>query len=341
VSPSSNGNSPFNQTYIFNLEDQSQIGEVRRFANSLCDRLDFSEVKQGRVSIIINELATNLLKYSQKGQLLIRIIDRALEGGIEITSVDLGPGIENTSTAMTDGYSTGSSPGTGLGSVKRQADEFDIYSEMGKGSIIYAAVYQKEKPKLPRYSIGSVSIPMKGEILCGDAWCISEMNDQLQILMVDGLGHGPMAHQASFEAIDEFKKSATLPILNAFNSIHERLRGTRGGAVQLCRWNQTDSIEYVSAGNIRTVIQTNEKIKTLVSQNGTAGVRVSNLKTFKQDWSGEGFLILHSDGINSRWDLSKYPGIMNCRAPILAAAIYRDFNRGYDDSSVLVIRGKN
>ena len=39
---------------------------------------------------------------------------------------------------LTDGYSTAGTPGTGLGAVRRLANEFDIYSAPGEGTIVMA-----------------------------------------------------------------------------------------------------------------------------------------------------------------------------------------------------------
>ncbi|MEG2630728.1 MAG: histidine kinase, partial [Comamonas sp.] len=57
---------------------------------------------------------------------------------IEILSVDDGPGIRDLSQAMRDGFSTAGSPGTGLGAVQRLATDFDVHSEVGKGTVILA-----------------------------------------------------------------------------------------------------------------------------------------------------------------------------------------------------------
>ena len=50
------------------------------------------------------------------------------------------------------------------------------------------------------------------------------------------------------------------------------------------------------------------------------------------------FVVLHSDGLKSRWDLSLYPGLSVRHPALIAAVLYRDFARDHDDVTVFVVR---
>jgi anti-sigma regulatory factor (Ser/Thr protein kinase) len=78
-------------------------------------------------------MATNLLKFAHKGEILIQTISRGDQYGIEIISIDSGPGIENVSRSFEDGYSSAGSAGTGLGAIKRLSSEMEVYSAQGGG----------------------------------------------------------------------------------------------------------------------------------------------------------------------------------------------------------------
>ena len=121
--------------------------------------------------------------------------------------------------------------------------------------------------------------------------------------------------------------------------IDSALRGTRGAAVFLVSVTH-GSLKFAGAGNIRAVIQTPEHQKTLITQNGIAGVRMGRVSPIEQTWDGQGYLILHSDGLTTKWDLTVYPGLLQRHPAVLAAVLYRDFSRGTDDSTVVVIRGQ-
>ncbi len=334
------GSEYHHQTYAFPVTDQSQVGEVRRFALNCCARLEFDDVRQGRVAIIVNELGANLVKYAKGGTLLIRFSSGPNPQGIEMLAIDSGPGIANVSDALRDGYTTGTSPGTGLGSVKRQADDFDIYSKPEQGTIVFADVRFKNSQVDSKFNVGAISLPIKGEMLCGDAWCFYQVGERFSVIVSDGLGHGPLAHAAAVAAINEFQKEGHQATPQTLELIHKCLHGTRGAAVFLAEFQENASLRAVGVGNIQAVIQTTDEVKSLVSQNGTAGLRIPNLKTFPQNWDGTGYVILHSDGIKSRWDLNKYQDLFGHHPAIVAGIFYRDMNRNNDDVTVVVIGKK-
>ena len=338
--PSPSGSEIDSRTSVFLIEDSTQIGEARRFANSMCLRMGFEETRKGRVGIVINELATNILKYSSRGSICLRSVCHETYFSLEILAIDRGPGIQDTDHALVDGVTTGSSPGTGLGAVRRLSDIFDIYSNIERGSVVLSLIHSKNDPKeKSNFIFSAIAIPFKNETVSGDDYCVRESSERLDVLMVDGLGHGPLAHRAASEAIAEFQNSANEHIEETLAAIHHRLRATRGAAVFMLQFRHgSDEIAYVSAGNIRAIIQSSDSIKTLVSQNGTAGIRLANVKLYHHVWDGRGLLILHTDGLNTRWDPSKYPGILNHHPAVVAAVIYRDHDRGSDDSTILVLK---
>ena len=330
-------------SYCFPMEDVSQVGEARRFASLLCETLHFTQTRQGRIGIVINELGNNLVKYATGGQLILRSLADLEDpgGGIEILSIDRGPGLSDVEHVLRDGVSSRTTPGTGLGAVERQADEFDIYTNLGRGTVIIAAVYSHDPESNRRksgYVYSGISVPIRGETLCGDAWLVREDQGQLSAIMVDGLGHGPEAHKAALAAVEAFDTTRLeMTEDQQLNVIHSRMKSTRGGAVFLLRVALNFQMEFSGVGNIRALIHTADKIKTLISQNGTAGLQIRKVKSLLQDWDGQGFLILHSDGITSRWDLAAYPGIFQKHPAIAAGVVYRDFSRNSDDTTVLVI----
>jgi serine/threonine-protein kinase RsbT len=59
--------------------------------------------------------------------------------GIRLTFEDHGPGIPDIERALTDGFTSGSGMGLGLGGSKRLVNEFSIESEVGRGTRITVA----------------------------------------------------------------------------------------------------------------------------------------------------------------------------------------------------------
>lgn len=93
-------------------------------------------VNQTKLITAASELVRNMLLYAKGGTALIEVVSRGRENGVRLTFADKGPGISNIELALKDGYSSGKSLGLGLPGTKRLVSEFDIQSQVGKGTTV-------------------------------------------------------------------------------------------------------------------------------------------------------------------------------------------------------------
>lgn len=93
-------------------------------------------VNQTKLMTAASELIRNMLRYGEGGQASIETVSRGVDTGVRLMFVDKGPGIADIEMAMKDGFSTGKSLGLGLPGTKRLVNEFDIQSEVGKGTVV-------------------------------------------------------------------------------------------------------------------------------------------------------------------------------------------------------------
>jgi serine/threonine protein phosphatase PrpC len=122
--------------------------------------------------------------------------------------------------------------------------------------------------------------------------------------------------------------------------MHPPLKKTRGGVGAIMVYDgQKDSYSILGVGNISVKLIGNGEFKNVMSYNGIIGHNIPNTMT-SQDILAKDykFIILCSDGIKTRWDISKYPSIQRYDPIIIAAAIYKDFARKTDDMSVVIIK---
>lgn len=110
------------------------------------------------------------------------------------------------------------------------------------------------------------------------------------------------------------------------------------GAACLAGGENEDEMTFAGVGNTAGCIRIAEKIRHLISRNGIVGSRLRNVQELACPWSSEALLIMHSDGIRTGWDLDLYPGLALLSPALIAAVLYRDFNRGNDDVAVFVCR---
>ena len=318
------------------VDHATRVGEARRRASELAFEAGLDEVQAGRVALVVTELGTNLLRHAKQGELLIA--SRAAEGDIEVIALDRGPGIADLPRSLGDGFSTGGTPGTGLGAVRRLADDFDIYSSVPQGTIVLARVASSAKRKAGAFRVGGIAIPAPGESVCGDAWAVDVEGHSARLIVADGLGHGPDAATASTEAVAVFEQERGAGLGALLQSMHERLRTTRGAVVSLFRLDRDGAtIRSAGAGNVMARLISGVSDRTLLGQPGTVGVQMRSAQETNVPWPEHALLVVFSDGIESRWQPELITPVLG-RDPALAAALLlRDHCRGRDDATVVVV----
>ncbi|TRM11370.1 anti-sigma regulatory factor [Lentibacillus cibarius] len=120
------------------IEKEWDIVKARQLGREVAREVGFGTVDQARIATAISELARNIYLYTDSGKLCFEIINNGERKGISMLSIDKGPGMEDISQVMEDGYSTSGGLGAGLPGVQRLVDQFDIQSEPGKGTEIRA-----------------------------------------------------------------------------------------------------------------------------------------------------------------------------------------------------------
>jgi anti-sigma regulatory factor (Ser/Thr protein kinase) len=324
--------------------DPSAVAQARRQSAAIARTLGLPDSKSHDASIVVTEAATNILKHTPGGTIAMRAFTDASGSGLEILAFDRGPGMD-VSRAVRDGYSTAGSPGTGLGAIARLADESEIYSAPGLGAFIMARFYRARTGVHSRDDqhhldmvVGAICLPAPDEPVSGDGWSLRMDPGAVSLLVVDGLGHGPLAAEAARAGIKAFTSGHGSP-RELLQSLSSAMAPTRGGSAAVARIEpRTGAVRYCGVGNIAGAIVTPDGQKNLVSHNGTLGREARKFEEYAYDWPSGATLIMHSDGLTSRWQVDLYPGILQRHPSILAAALYRDHMRGRDDATVVVAR---
>ena len=322
------------------VHESSQASAARRETQHLAERAGFDDTDQHRAGIVATELATNLVKHAANGgELLIRIGGESMNA-IELISLDRGPGIRDVARSMADGHSTAGSPGNGLGAVRRMSDDFDIYSS-SRGTVVFARLRGKRSTRPPTgaFDVGTISVAMPGESMCGDGWRVRPYVGGTVVLMADGLGHGLLAHEASEAAVSAFDHEQLGNTTRTLESIHLAIKHTRGAAAAIADLNHSQELmRYTGVVNISATICVDGTTRQAVSNNGTLGHVAQNFREYSYPLVHDAILVMHSDGVSARWSLDLYPGLRQRTPLVIGATIYRDYSRSRDDATVLVAR---
>ncbi len=341
----------------FHITDPSEVAYVRRQATELAQNLGLQVTDVGNVALVVTEVGTNILKHAQRGEIIVQGITQNYINGIELLALDTGPGMENVSACLRDGYSTAGSPGTGLGAIMRTSTRADIFSLPGIGTAVFAQIFARQVPQMQfksdptepplttpteEFTTGVISVAKAGQTVCGDGWAVSQEPPRYRLMVTDGIGHGPAAEEASQLAIRIFHRHVANSLVELFDVMHQALRATRGAVIAVAEINRTEQlVHYCGIGNISATLLTNHSTRSLVSLNGIVGHHLPTLKEFSYPWNPQMLLVMHSDGLTSRWSVERYAGLLARHPTVIAGVLYRDFNReGRDDVTVAVAKGK-
>ena len=317
------------------ISDRSSVGEVRRAAQVAALSLGFSESRRNDIGIAVTEAATNIVLHANSGEFLICAMQGEYGSWLDLLALDNGPGINDISRAFEDGYSTGGTAGQGLGAVQRLSDVSSLYSLPDRGTVFWSRFHNGTIAAAPQF--GAVSIPIKGESVCGDGFLALPGKSRSLYMMVDGLGHGAHAAEAAEEAVKTVRTHAAESAAEIIARTHDALKKTRGAAMTVTVVDHERQILTCSGvGNISATIIGTATTRSLVSQNGTLGAVLPRIQEFTYPIDSRSLLLMYSDGLNTKCSLSSYPGLQARHPQLIAGLLYRDFSRHRDDASVML-----
>ncbi|MFC9686001.1 SpoIIE family protein phosphatase [Streptomyces sp. NPDC056948] len=393
------------------VRDSTRVRDARVAAEDAAVLAGLDERRTAAAALVATELATNLLKHAEGGQVLIDVVappvlreGREESRVVQIAAIDHGPGIADVPAALRDGFSTTRSLGAGLGTCLRLADDFGLNSTRGRGTVAVArvgatprgdgtparpavrvwadgvsgswgdmpgpdtpggtvpgwsgggpgdgGVLTREEPPGPSddspspvagVRAGGVNIPYAGAECSGDAWAWVRAGERVTLMLADGLGHGPDAARASSAAVVALHRWAHLSPADALGRLHDTLKGTRGAAVAVAQLDlRAGRLRFAGIGNVGARLRTDGTWRHLLSRPGIVGVhRPGTLREEEADWADDRLLILHTDGLPSRWTPPSDAGLPAADPAVTAAVTIRDASSPArpvrDDTAVAVL----
>ena len=118
------------------VRGEQDVVSVRQMVRSWAVAQGLGLVDQSKLVTAASELARNTVVYGGGGTVLLEALERDGRRGLRLTFEDQGPGIPDVALALRDGYTTGTGMGLGLSGSKRLVNEFDLWSEPGRGTRI-------------------------------------------------------------------------------------------------------------------------------------------------------------------------------------------------------------
>jgi anti-sigma regulatory factor (Ser/Thr protein kinase) len=319
----------------------SNVGEARRAAKTVAAALGFAPEVGEEIALAVMELATNLVKHTSGGTLILTPLNVGERTGLQVETDDLGPGIADVELALADGFSTAGSLGNGLGAVNRLMDEFDISSGRGLGTRIVCHKWLRQSPPRIRtcpLAFGVATRSRTKNDLNGDAFVIKQWAESALVGVIDGLGHGQFAHRAAQAACQYVESHFDLPLEQIFLGAGRACIATRGVVMALARfdWGQ-DRLTFASVGNIEVRIFPSSRSFHFIIRRGIVGLNAPRPVVTESPWAAGNLMVLHSDGLNTHWSWEDFPGLTGQPADVAAQALLRKLAKEDDDATVVVV----
>ena len=316
---------------------------VARAARTMALAMGFDERCSDEWSLVATELATNLLKHARSGAVSIRQHANGDRRAMEIETVDAGPGISDARRALIDGFSTAGGLGLGLGTVRRLVDELVINSplEGGRGTRVTCrrAIPLLARPTSSVLDIAALTRSHPGIQDNGDAVVVQRTNAGTLVGVIDGLGHGSHAREAAQLARQYLVRHAQQPLEVQFAGVEQVCRSTRGVVMALAQFNAGSSrMRFASVGNIEARLRSEAGSTRLDLRRGILGLGALRPIVSDHTWDASSLLIMHSDGVSSRWQWESIVGIQDRPATVIAEYLLNTLARSDDDASIIVVK---
>lgn len=317
------------------VRQPGDVGQARRMCRRLAEARGLGLELIERTALVATELANNLAAHAREGELYVLLDD----GVIDLLGIDRGPGFGDVARAFRDGYSSAGTSGTGLGAMRRLSDAFDFDSGDG-GTVILCRLAESGHPRLVRQHACLVA-PHPGEVVSGDGVFLGGTSRRLVAAVVDGLGHGRLASTERAKAIgalrDASEAESATELLRRMHDATDKAGGAAGSVAVIEPGARR--LTFAGIGNVAgRLLRPEGRPSQLVSVGGILGREPFRPREQVVGWHPGALLVIHSDGLTTRWVSARYPWIRRRDPALLAGILMRDFRRARDDASVLVVR---
>lgn len=173
--------------------------------------------------------------------------------------------------------------------------------------------------------------PCAGEIVNGDRALVLEQDEYRAFVVVDALGHGPMAHEAAALAEDALERAELARgALEVMQQLHEAMHGSRGAAVTMVLQHESQ-LEACGVGNVGIRLEGAEL--PFVASPGVVGRHVRRFRIANGEIAARARLYLYSDGISERFRHQDFHRL----APRDACeAVLEQHGKSHDDATVMI-----
>ena len=320
----------------------SDVPRAAESGKGLAIALGFSEAHADAIALVVTELAANLIRHASGGTVRVSAVNEVDRRGIEVETVDKGPGIPDVERAITDGYSTAGGLGLGLGAVNRMMDELAIRGGTNGGTVIVCRRWHRASSNLlfeGGIAFGAATRSYRRLPENGDTFVFKQWDRCALAGVIDGLGHGPFAQRASQTARQYIETHFDQPLDHLFRGTGRACRATRGVVMALARFDLAQQkLTVASVGNVEVRLVGSAQSFNLIVRRGIVGLNAPDAVPAEHPWNAQTILIMHSDGVPAHWDWAQFTEWKDAPPPLIATQLLGKLAKIDDDATVIVAR---
>ncbi len=288
---------------------------------------------------VASELAQNQLSHARLGSVGVVRIERGGVPGLEVRAVDGGAGILDPARALRGGHSTAGTLGIGLAAVRELAREVDVDVRREEGTCVRARVFASEVPRWRE--VGVFARPYPGERVSGDGAFTRRTARGLLAAVVDGLGHGEEAREATDAALRALRAAPDDAEPRAIvEACHAAAASTRGVVIVVARIDPQGELSLAGVGNAMAYVVGPRAASRFTGAAAVVGAPgpLRRVATERRSLTAYDALLLFSDGVSSRLSLEDDLALLHEPPVVVAQRAMERFARDNDDATVLVAR---
>lgn len=317
--------------------DEASVALVRERVRAEGARIGLGELPTAALVNVASELAHNQRMHARSGVVVVRTARRGDQLGLEVVAADRGQGIADVARALEGRASRTGSLGIGLAAVLELADEVDVDVRLGEGTCVWARKFDAPAPR--RLRVGAFGQSFPGEPCSGDDAAFVRANDTLLVGVADGLGHGEPARQASVRAARVLAGDGDRAPERVLAECDRQLVRTRGAVMAAARLDAAGQVSVAGVGNVGAHVygpgrswRFGGSSYVLGSPGGARRVAIESQSLLARE-----VLVLFTDGIRSRLDLTGQLNLLREHPVVIAQRVVERFARDDDDVLVMVV----
>jgi serine/threonine-protein kinase RsbT len=231
------------------IGSEADVVTVCQEARRLAAGLGFAGAELAHVVTAVSEVAGNVRLYAGRGEVVLAAAEESDRVGIAVVARDAGPGIPDIGLAMQDGWSTAGSMGLGLPGARRLMDEFEITSEVGRGTTV-AMRRWRAKPGMPAAPPEPLVEWEATGSGAGRREVVAEYRNGVLLAAVAGAGGADRAAQAALAAAEVLGAEPHGSAIELVERCHESLDGTTGAALAVASFSALDAtLTWLAVGS--------------------------------------------------------------------------------------------